>query len=392
LALQVAVGVPLLAVKGYGRPDVERSQARARALCRDVGEGMELYQALSGLFLFHLARAELPVAAELAALLLELGERAQDRFVCKWAHFFSGARHYYVGEFGPALAHSEQAIALYEPGPQREGYVHEHDPDISARIYAAMSLSILGYPDRAVQRMDEALRLGRKGASPWNLAFTLGFAAMFHHIRREPELVLKRAEEAIEIAQKQGFPYWLGMGMVLRGWARAGAGEGGPALDEILQGVDYGATSGTRIGGSRMLGIIGDARRSAGLLDEAVSTLEAALAISTETGSCFWEAELQRLRGETLLERDPGAEAVGEECFERARAVAKAQHARTLELRATSSLARLRCRQGRGEEAVALLTEIYDRFEEGFDTPDLREARELLVDLTRGVTPPAGSA
>ena len=141
-----------------------------------------------------------------------------------------------------------------------------------------------------------------------------------------------------------------------------------------------------------MLGIVGEARRSSGLLDEAVSTLEAALAISTETGSCFWEAELHRLRGETLLERDPAAEAVAEECFERARAVAKAQQARTLELRTASSLARLRRRQGRGEEAAALLTEIYDWFQEGFDSPDLREARELLVDLSRGVTPPAGSA
>ena len=392
LALQVAVGVPLLAVKGYGSPDIERSQERARELCQGVDEGPELYQAVGGLFLFHLARAELPVAAELAALLLELGERANDRFARKWAHFFSGLRHYYVGEFEAALAHSEQAIALYEPGPRREGYVQEHDPDISARVYAAMSLSILGHPDRAIQRMDEALKLARKNASPWNLAFTLGFAAMFHHIRRESGLVLERAQESVEISKKQGFPYWLGMAMILRGWARAGSGVGGPALDEILRGIDYGASSGTRIGGSRMLGIVGEARRSAGLLDEAVSTLEAALAISTETGSCFWEAELQRLRGETLLERDPGAEAVAEECFERARAVAKAQNARTLELRAASSLARLRRRQGRGGEAAALLTEIYDWFQEGFDTPDLLEARELLVDLSRGVTPPARSA
>jgi adenylate cyclase len=270
--------------------------------------------------------------------------------------------------------------------------VHEHDPDLSARIYAALALSILGHPDRAMQRMDEALELGQQRASPWNRAFTLGFAAMFHHIRREVGRVLERAEEAIEIAEKQGFPYWLGLAMVLRGWARAESGAGRSALEEILQGIEYGASSGTRIGGCRMLGIVAEARRHAGLLDEALSTLDVALALAAETGSRFWEAELHRLRGETLLERDPAAEAAAERCLEHAAAVAKAQQAHTLELRAISSLARLRRGQGRGQTAAALLVGSYGWFREGFDTPDLREARELLSELSGGVEPPAASA
>lgn len=378
LSLRIALGVPLIGTKGYGHPDVVQTHLRARELAREVGAGPDLYQALGGIYLFHTARAELKPAAELASELLELGERAGDRFVRQWGHFFSAPPFYYHGDFAEALDHTERSIELHDDDQRHDWYVHEHDADVSARVYAAMALWNLGSPDRAAQRMEEAVALGERSPHPWNHAFALGFAALFHQMRRETDRVLARAQQAVEVAAEQAFPLWLGIGTVLRGWARAQTGE--DAVDEVLDGLGISSITGTRIEGPRVLALLAETYRASGRGGEALDALDSALALARQHDCHYWDAELDRLKGETLL-HEHGSEAEAEGRFLRALQVARRQGARSLELRSATSLARLRRSQGRAAECEALLEPLYERFTEGHQTPDLRESRLLLEEL-----------
>lgn len=172
---------------------------------------------------------------------------------------------------------------------------------------------------------------------------------------------------------------WLGIGTTLRGWARAQAGE--DAVAEVLRGLGQASVAGTRTEGPRVLGILAETYRAAGRGAEALHTLDSALALSRQYECFYWDAELHRLKGEALAAQDAEEPQV-EECFRRALEVARQQEARSLELRAAVSLARLRRRQGRPGPAAARLGDLYGGFREGHDTPDLREARVLLDELS----------
>lgn len=378
LALRVALGVPLIEAKGYGNPEVEQTHRRARELCREVGEGPELYQALGGIYLFHTARAELKPAADLAAELLELGESEGDPFVRQWGHFFSAPPHYYRGEFAAAVDHVERAMALQGSGRRPDWFVHEHDADVSARVYAAMALWNLGNGAQAAARMQEAVELGSESPHPWNHAFALGFAALFHHMCREPGRVLERAEEAVEVSAAQGFPVWLGIGTLLKGWARAQAGEG--TIDEVVRSLGQSSATGTRIEGPRVLGLLAEIYHALGRGPQAIHALDSALALSREKECFYWDAELHRLKGEELIAQQAAPEEV-EDCFRRALAVAKRQQAKSLALRAAVSLCRLQQRQGEPADGAAMLGELYGAFTEARDTPDLQDASALLSEL-----------
>ncbi len=378
LRLRTALGAPLVTARGYGNDEVAECHARSRELCREVGEGPELYQAIAGLYLFHQGRLELEAAADLADQLRRLGERSGDAFVLQWGHFFSAVPLYYRGDYTSAIEHLDRAVELEAKAVRPAWYVQEHDVAVASRSYAAMSLWALGYPDRARRRMDQAVEHARESQHPFNLAFAQSWASLVQQALRQRDRVLRSSAEAIEICSEQGFPAYLGLACMLRGWALTSPETGTHGVDEVRRGLRLSATTGTRTEAPRALGILAEAYYFLGHWEPALSTLDGALAISKQSGSPYWDSELYRLRGEVILARDATDAEQALAWCERASALAGSQRARSLELRAALAASRCLDARGRRSEASARLAGAYDALDEGFDTPDLQDAAKLL--------------
>jgi predicted ATPase len=240
----------------------------------------------------------------------------------------------------------------------------------------------LGYPAQALQRVHEALTLAQELRSPFNLAFALGFAAIFHQWRRERQLAQERAEAAMTLAAEHGFSFFSGSGSVMRGWALVEQSQVEEGIAEIRQGLAAVQLIGADSHRSYYLAVLADAYRKAGRTEEGLTVLNEALDLVNKTRLRYYEAELYRLQGELLLEQNDVNVAQAESYFQRAIEVARMQSAKSWELRATTSLAQLLAKQGRREEAHRMLTDIYNWFTEGFDLPDLKEAKALLDELS----------
>jgi adenylate cyclase len=254
------------------------------------------------------------------------------------------------------------------------------DAGASALAYDACSLWCLGYPDQAALRSQEALALARELEHPFTLIDVLAFGGcVFNSLRRDAEAFKKCAEEMKQLASDK-LQGWLGMATWLWGEALALSGyleDGIAQMQEGLAFEEYRATE--QCYRSGCLHSMAEAQVKLGHLEGGLATLVEAFALVEETDERYCEAELHRVRGELLLMQ--GDETEAEASYERAIEVARRQNARSWELRAATSLARLWRQQGRTDEARQMLAEIYDWFTEGFDTPDLREARALLEEL-----------
>src|SRR5262249_15861260 len=218
-------------------------------------------------------------------------------------------------------------------------------------------------------------------AYPFSLAFALGLSAVFHSFRREVRLTQERAEAVISLAKEQGFPYWMATGALMRGWALAHQGQVEEGIEQMTQGLRaYRATGAVGLQAC-FVGVVGEAHGIMRQPEAGLPALVEALALTDTTGERWCEAELHRLRGELLLQESSDNYAKAEACFHQAMAIAQIQTAKSWELRAATSLARLWQRQGKRAEAHELLAPIYGWFTEGFDTADLQEAKALLEEL-----------
>jgi TOMM system kinase/cyclase fusion protein len=390
LALQIALGVPLRAIKGFAAPEVGKAYARALELCRREGETSQLVPVLRGLWEFHELRAEYGTARELGEQLVALAGRMQDPGALLVANDVMGDTLFWLGEFAAARSHLEQGVALYDVQQhQSHVFLYGYDSGVACLGFGAWALWFLGYPDQALRRAEEALSVARQLAHPFSLAFALQFAAQLHHYRREYRLARELATEVITVSAEQGFPLWSGMGTIIRGWALAKEGKGIEGLAQIRQGIVEWQVTGFELEWPHFLALLAEAHETVDQPKEGLKLLAEARAAADKTGEGFWDAEMRRLHGELSLqvaamETGNGEErrVVPEESFLKAIEIARRQQAKSLELRAVMSLSRLWQRQGKKDEARRMLTAIYGWFTEGRDTPDLREAKALREELS----------
>ena len=381
LDVQTTLGQALMATKGYAAPAVEQAYTRARELGQQVGETRQLFPVLWGLWVFYVVRAEYKRARELAEQLLSLAQSVHTPAFLLEAHRALGITLSYLGEAAPAREHLERGIALYNPQQHRShAFLYAIDPGVGCLSYAARVLWYLGYPDQALKSMHAALILARELAYPLGLACALELAAEFHQFRREAQQAQEQAEDVILLATEQGFPFWVAWGTMLQGWALVKQGQGMERIGQIRQGLAAYLATGAELGRSYYLVLLAEAYGTIGQPEEGLGVLREAIAVVDKTGERWWEAELYRLKGELLQAAERGDEA--EACFWQALTIARRQEAKSLELRAAMSLARLWQQQGKRAEAHALLAPVYGWFTEGFDTTDLQEARALLDALT----------
>jgi predicted ATPase len=332
----------------------------------------------------HLLRGDVRKAYELFQQLLRLAPNVDDPAPLAQVRHALGATSYWMGEYSFAREHLENAIILYDPephGPLIFRYIGVDGP-VRSRSYLAMALWQLGYPEQALKRGDEALALARRLSHPFSLAFAQNIAGgILHQLRREPRAAQETADSTIALSIEHGFADPLAYATVMRGWATAEQGCDEEGIAQIRDGLAAGHATGSELLLPYHLCLLAEVCKKAGQFEEGLRALKEALAAADERGNRASEAEIHRLKGELLLKQEDSNAAEAQSCFERAIEIARKQSAKSLELRATTSLSRLLAQRGRRDEARKMLAEIYNWFTEGFDTADLKEAKALLEEL-----------
>jgi class 3 adenylate cyclase/predicted ATPase len=382
LSLHIALGAALLMTKGHAAPEVEHAYTQARALCQQVGETPELVPVLFGLWRFYGVRSQLHTARELGETLLRLAQQAHDPAFAVIAHYALGATWLYLGALPTARQHVEEAIARYTPDQRRApAFRIGNDPGVACRTYAAVTLWLLGYPDQALAHIHKALALARELSHPFSLAWARSMAALVSQLCRDVPAVHEQAEAAIALSTEQGFTQWAALGTSLRGWALAQQRAREQGMAQVRQGIAALQATGAALFVPYFCTMLADVCDHLGHTEDGLQALAEAHTLVEQQEERWWEAEISRLQGVLLL-RQPGTlPAEAETCLQRALDVARHQEAKSLELRAAMSLARLWQQQGKRAEAYDLLGPVYNWFTEGFDTADLREAKALLGEL-----------
>ena len=382
LDFQMSIGPALIAIKGHGAPEVVRTYNRARELCEHIGDTQRLSRVLAGLCAYYTARGPYTTAYEMAEQALLLAERRDEPRLLLTAQTNLGVNAFLLGRFTAAQDHLEKGMALAAVQPR--GKSSSQDFGVTCCSYSALTLFSLGYPEQALERSREALQLARDLEQPFSLAFALYIGSFLHKYRREPEAMLAYAEEGVALCREQNFALWLGGATAQRGWALVELGHIEEGANEIRQGMEAWLATGAEVARPYFLALLADAERRQKRCAAGMQMLDEGLAVVEELSDKFYEAEIHRLKGELILQQHSEAatssktEDEAEASYRRAFRVARDQAAKSWELRAAMSLARLWRRQDRREEADAILAPVYGWFTEGLETRDLSEARALL--------------
>jgi predicted ATPase/class 3 adenylate cyclase len=384
LDLQIALGSPLIVTKGYTAPEVEQAYLRAQELGRRVGDVSHLFTATWGLWIHNLTRMRLKTARRLADELLSLARRGSDPAYLLQARHATWTTCLYLPELSACAEETEKGVVLYDRDQHRS---HKflyggHDPGVCAANYRALSQWLLGFPDQAVDRAEQAVALAHELDHSFSLILALSFFSYLCHFRRDAALAREHALAVTTLCTKQGVsPHYLATAGIIQGWAEVHETRAVQGIAEIRQGLDQLEAMRVHHRRSYYLAILAEAYGSVTESEQGLCALAEAATFMEETGEAFWEAEIHRLKGELLLHRSPESQAQAEASFRNALNTARHQEARSLELRAATSLARLMVAEGRRADAHALLAPVYGWFTEGFATPDLKDAKALLDEL-----------
>jgi predicted ATPase len=384
LSLLTTLGPVLMVSRGWMAPETESVYVRAHELSQRTGTALQHFYSLVGWFGMAFVPGRLRTAREREAQVLSFARRQQEPSFLLEAHHHCWSTALLLGELAAAETHIEEGLALYDQQLHRSGAIlySAHDPVVCAHGWGGLSSWLLGHPDEARRRSAQALNMAQKLEHAPTIANALIAAAQLNQLLRDETATRNQAEAAIAIAGKGGFPVYRAWGLILRGWALAkhlpGEDDG---IGQIREGLGSLLATGTQICRTHNLALLADACERAGRVEEGLTSVVEAMAVVEKNAEHWFEAELNRLKGELLLRQHESNVADAGGCFELAIEIAREQGAKSLELRATSSLARLLAQQGERHDARLRLSEIYGWFTEGFETADLKDAKELLEQL-----------
>lgn len=377
--------MPLIAAKGYTHPQVLETYTKARQLCDQLDDSSRLFPVLWGIWTCHRARLEMRTAQGLAEDLVGLAGTLNDKSRLLAAHHAQWTTHTYLGDAVAAHKHTARGIELYE---SKNHHSHVfiyggHDPGVCGLSTHALNLWILGYPDQAVEYVNESRALADRLGHPPTVAHAITYSCLLSQFRRDFDAMLEQSAECTELAQQIEQPGYLAAASMLRGWAAAMTDQrtARTNTEVVKQGL---ATQQFMVAGVTrvyFLCLLADVYLQAGDTENCFSALETAIKEVANNGMSLWESEMHRAAGDALLLSSAEADGQAETSFRRAVDIAHTQKSKSLELRSTTSLCRLLQRENKLAEARAQLTPIYEWFSEGFDTQDLSDAKALLEQL-----------
>ena len=379
LELRGALGAVLVYVKGFAGRESGEAYARARELWEQLGSPSEFLHVPYGQSRNHIYRGELDLALRSDEDLLRLSRQRNDSAGLVLGHYSAGRELLAAGRFASSRSHLEAVVALYDP-ISHGSLVHQAEihTQVGSRAYLGIVLFCLGYPDRALAQTSAAIAEARSTAHPPSLAASLLIGARLCCLAGDDAGLDKWADELVAVATERGFTVWGAVAAIFRGWVKVRNGDVAKGISLLVSGSSAYRASGAKLWMPHFIALRASASERAGHLEEALELLDEALQLADETGERWFVAELHRQKGQLLLRQ--GQVQVTEELYREALAIAQEQEAKLWELRAAVSLARLGRNQSRGVDARQLLL-VYGWFTEGFDTPDLREAKTLLEAL-----------
>jgi len=376
IALRIALGASLLAVKGWSAPEVERNYARAQELSATTGDIHEMVVALRGLANVFFLKGEVNNARRLADRQLAIALEQDDQALLMGGYRSVGMCSFFVGEFEAARENLQRANAIYDRSlHQAQRFVDGTDPAVIGLSVVGWANWFLGDPGEARDNVDAALSLAEELQHPFSLAYARSLAASLYQFCRNPEAVREHAEAAIGIAEEHAFPYWLGWATVMRGWAQAALGDPQQGIEALRHGLQAYESTGARQIKPYILTLLAEMCGWAGLPQKGIEALAGAFGPGNKTDVSFYEAEALRTRGELLRQCQAGD---GRESFEAALTLARRQGARSLELRAAVSAGRALLERGASQSAGELIGAVYRSFDPALGDPDLRDAQDLL--------------
>jgi class 3 adenylate cyclase/predicted ATPase len=387
LGLRLALGSVLTAMKGSAAAEIGQTYSRARELCHDGGAHAELFTATWNLWHFHAhgPGSQMEKARRLADELLTIAEQWSDPEFLLQAHHAAWTTCLRMPNMLAACRdHTEQGVALYD---RQQHHTHRfiyggHDPGVCCRYVGAWTRWLLGYPDQAIERAMDAVNLAQDLAHPLSSILAQSFLCYLHYCRGEQDLTRERAGAVMALcAEHEIAPQYLAAGRILQGWVLAVQGDTDEALAEVRQGLVGFRSTGVTLHYVFLLAILAELCGRAGEPDRGLEAVAEAFEVAKETGDQLWVAEIHRLKGDLLLAQSVEHWSQAETCYAQALEVARARGAKSLELRAATSLAMLWRDKGKGAQARDLLAQAYGWFTEGFNTADLKEAKALLDEL-----------
>ena len=381
LSLQLALGPALMATRGWNAPEAEKAYGRAQELSKRLGNDREHFNAVWGSWLVRAGEGAWDASREVVVELFRIAERVNDAAFNLQAHHAAWGTTTFLGELVAAHDHAKKGLALYDPEEHRAHALlyGGHDPGVCGYALGGLSLWLLGYPDQAARYAREAVTLAESLDNAPSLAHALAFSALCHQLRRDAPAVFDCSERLVKLARTHGLAQYGAAGRMARGWALAHQGQPEEGLAELRRGLDdYGATQ-VKAWSVYFRATLAEAYYRAGDIQSGLSTLGEALELSDQLGERFWQAGMLYFKGVMLMSLS--AEDEAESCYRAALQIAHQREAKSLELRAAMSLARLWRDQGRRSAARDLLVPVHGWFTEGLETADWREASALLDEL-----------
>lgn len=383
--LRVGLAPVLSATKGYGAREVARNNARIGELAHVIDDNPALFPAKWAMTIGTIGGIGSRGMPQAVAQLLESARGDPVRQIA--AHSLGSNASFWLGDFAACVHHDDQIAALYRP-EFHAALVDQFGSDLTvfSADYAGFALWLAGFPQQAQARIDMALEWARTGAHPHTLSQALSFTALLRRWSGGPpaaEEAKALAAQAIEIAQHHDMPLWIASAGMTHGWACAMLGEVEDGIAEARGAI---AIAREALSGIAVVFIAPLIEVYVHLArhDEALAWVAQAQAQAETSGDGHYTAELLRLKGQALLGQSAANAGAAEECFNQALIASRRQQAKSLELRAAMSMAQLWQGQGKGAEALVLLAGVYERFSEGFDSHDLRQADAILHDLKNG--------
>jgi class 3 adenylate cyclase len=381
LALQLALGPALVSSRGFGDAEAATGYQRAAELARRLGDDRDRFAATWGLWITIRAKSagkHMRLRLQYLGEMVEAAERTGDAELLLQAHHSSWSTRIWNGEFASASEHVRAGLALYDPERHRHHALMYggHDPGVCGNGQGAVALWAMGWPDRAVQSARESIVLGETLDHLPSLLHSLWFATSVYFLRRQAADALACSARLLALSREHGLKLYEAIGGVFHGWALIQQLDAQTGLAELRAAVATYATT-AHVNLDLFRAILAEAELRAGNLEEGT----AALTQGERSADEWWRAGYLRLRGDLLLRGPNDDRGAAERLYRQAISVAAGQQAKSLELRAATSLAMLLGEQGRRSEGYAVLAPVYGWFTEGFGTLDLKEAKALLGEL-----------
>ena len=381
LRVLTMLGSAYAATRGYSSLEAKEVYDRARELCDVHGiKGPRHLFILVGLWGYYFDRGEHEEGLRLAREILSVAEELGGSQFLEYGHWVVGNSLSIIGEFIRSLKHFEQGNSIYDPNSRFLNAAI--DPAVQGLALTSLLTQVLGYPDQAINRVFEARSMAEGISQPSSRIYSSLYLATVHQVRREFDQALEFASDTISLGTRHNDRELIPAGLAIKSWALSKLGRPTDVVEDIKKAIGSYQSTGSRVYLPYMHSLLGAVLGDKEKYDDGISSLEEALAWMEKTGQHFFESEIYRLMGEMSAARDFDGQKA-EQFYRRALHISRSQGAKFWELQASMSLCRLWQKQGNSAEARELLEPIYQWFSEGFDTPDLVEAKALLNDISQ---------